>query len=311
MAWQTAVRKIPGGNAGNLETLRAMRALASKGAVSPVVIEAAQNAVRGTPERDDDVDFAAVLRDVRRRMRYTHDPLDAEVVKDPAFVIERTNDPESSPEPMDCDDASTLCASMLGALGYATKFVTVAADPSRPSDWSHVYVTARRNNGRWVALDPIVRQFGVGDEVPRSRISDRAEHEGARTMSRLGCYGRPCGRLAGFAGMGDAALDAQRLTAYQQGGVWDPSWGATPGTAAPAATGTSWWERLFDSAGTAAAKYVAAKKGPARIVVNQAGPSAPGFFSNPDGTTNWLKVGLVGAGVVVGGTLVAKLAKGR
>lgn len=288
-----------------------MSALARRGSVSPVVIEAAQNAVRGTPERDDEIDFDAVLRDVRRRMRYTHDPLDAEVVKDPAFVIQRTNDAEAPPEPMDCDDASVLAASMLGALGYPTKFVTVAADPSRPKEWSHVYVVARRNNGRWVALDPIVRRFGVGDEVPNAHVSDRAFHEGVSPMSRLGCYGRNCTRLSGF---GEEEILPGLVSMQTSGGPSYESARVVSGSATLSRE-PAWWERVLDAGSTAASRVIAARKGAAtrgrRPVAIGAPAATPGFFQNPDGTTNWLKVGLVGAGGIAAVTVLAKMAKGR
>lgn len=321
MAWHASVRRIPSGNPGNLETLRAMSALARRGSTSPVVVEAAQNAVRGTPERDDEIDFEAVLRDVRRRMRYTHDPLEAEVVKDPAFVIQRTNDPESTPEPMDCDDASVLCASMLGALGYATRFATVAVDPKRPKEWSHVYVLARRNNGRWVALDPIVRKFGVGDEVPRAQVLDRAYHEGVAPMPRLGCYGPRCSRLAGFGEEApfDAPVNRPIEEAPNSTGLFrSPSYWELPSSTGSfsTGTGTSWWERLLDSGSTAASRIIAARRRggnrqPLILNAGQTPPQSPGFFSNPDGTTNWLKVGLVGAAAVGGAILIGKMAKGR
>lgn len=307
MAWRTVSRSIPTGNAGNRATIRAMSALAAEGASSPLVIEAAQNAIRGTPERDDEVDFAAVLEDVRRRMRYTHDPLNAEVVKSPAYVIARTNDPESSPEPMDCDDASVLCASMLGALGYPTRFVTVAADPTRPKEWSHVYVAARRNNGRWVALDPIVRSFGVGDEVPASRITARVYHEGASPMSRLGCYGPRCARLSG---LGEEAIDPSLVAMQTSNPYGSGAESARVSYSGTTSGGTSWWERLFSAGSTAAARVVAARNPASVRIVNRA-PAKPGFFTKPDGTTDWTKVTLVGAGVAIGGALLVKLAKGR
>lgn len=305
MAWRTISRPIRTGNAGNRETLRAMSSLASRASVSPVVIEAAQNAVRGTRERDDALDFEAVLTDVRRRMRYTHDPLDAEVVKDPVYVVARTSDPEASPEPMDCDDASTLTAAMLGALGYATRFATVAADPTRPTEWSHVYVHARRNDGRWVALDPIVRRFGVGDEVPDAHVTARAVHAGVP----MPMY--PRSRMSGLGTVDEsAAISAAFRNAYG-----DPTAASVVSTSD--AGSQSWWERLFDSGSKAAATVLRARRKPADVrIINKGGADGPGFFQKKDEATgevvtDWAKVGLVGAGVFVGGALLLKLTKGR
>lgn len=128
--------------------------------------------MRDVPERDDIATIRAVLMDVRDRMRYTPDPLDVELVKSPATVVRNTSpDPMTGQrvkEPMDCDDASVLASSMLGALGIPTTFVAFAADPQRPRDYSHVAVRALLKDGRWVGVDPIVRKWDVGQEVPKS-----------------------------------------------------------------------------------------------------------------------------------------------
>lgn len=196
---------IPRGNAGNRRTLKAMSALARESSIDPVVVKAAQDAVRGTPERNPDVDFAAILADVRRRMRYTHDPLDAEVVKSPRYVIDQTN-LTRYPEPMDCDDASTLAGSMLGAIGYPTQFVTAAVDKTRPNEWSHVYLRVQHPDGRWIPIDPIVREFDVGDQVPAGQLTaPLAYHEGVTPMRGLGCDVAPTGSGAGMTGLGYAS----------------------------------------------------------------------------------------------------------
>lgn len=52
----------------------------------------------------------------------------------------------------DCDDFSMLAASMLLAAGVDCAFVTVAAEPATPRDYSHVYVAAYPAGGR-IAVD--------------------------------------------------------------------------------------------------------------------------------------------------------------
>lgn len=326
VTWQTVRTTIPSGNAGNRQTLRAMSRLAQRGANDPVVIEAAQNAVRGTPERDDDADFVAVLREVRHRMRYTHDPLGSEVVKDPAYVIGQTNGFASYPEPMDCDDASVLTASMLGALGYQTEFVTVAADRARPDEWSHVYVRVRKNNGQWVALDPIVRGFRAGQEVPASDLTaPRAYHEGVTPMARMGCC--PNNRIA-MAGMGrigadDAPPEIPSTAPWEEsakvtaGGYtnWNPSarsGATTSGFSLASLLPWNWGgdtSKTLSSAADAYAKILAAKN-PTKVVIRNK-TVKPGFFTNADGSTNWGKVAVVGGVAVVGAVVVAKMLKGR
>ena len=58
----------------------------------------------------------------------------------------------------DCDDFNMYCAALLECFGIPTSFVTVAADPAEPTQYSHVYVRAYPyiggRNGEYVALDP-------------------------------------------------------------------------------------------------------------------------------------------------------------
>lgn len=182
--------QIANGPSGTIATLAEMAKLSRQGWKHPAVIRAAHDVVRTVPERNDRATMSAMLAEVRRRMRYTRDPLGAELVKAPWVVVERT-DARSTPEPMDCDDASTLLSSMLGAVGIPSKFVVVRTDPSRPSEFSHVYVSARTSEGRWVALDPIVRSFRVGDEVPNNRLAGPRGYFGVGSVGCDDCASCP------------------------------------------------------------------------------------------------------------------------
>lgn len=73
----------------------------------------------------------------------------------------------------DCDDFSMLAASMLLAAGVDCNFVTVAAEPAMPNDYSHVYVAAYPAVGGRIAVDA---SHGprVGWEV-ENRFGKRAE----------------------------------------------------------------------------------------------------------------------------------------
>lgn len=52
----------------------------------------------------------------------------------------------------DCDDYAMLTAALLRAHGISSSFVTAAADPRVPGQYSHVYVVAYPPSGR-IALD--------------------------------------------------------------------------------------------------------------------------------------------------------------
>lgn len=291
--WTGSRRKIARGNTGSTETVNAMTQLAYEGSIDPVVIKAAQDAIRLVPERNDYATFQAVLDDVRRRMRYTADPIDAEVVKHPRVAIQGSDDSPNGREPMDCDDVSTLTAAMLGALGYQTRFVTVAADASRPKEWSHVYLVARTTAGAWVPMDPIMRGWPIGKEVPEAHLTaPRVYHGGSQ--------------MRGY-GMGADDLTTLRMNAIAAGGL--PRDTAFPVAAGPAPTGeTSWWRQGLDyvsKEGPSLAKaYLEARRKPAPIINKTVirgpqGGGSPGFFSNPDGSTNWTNVAIVGGGAAV------------
>jgi hypothetical protein len=206
-------RPISSGRSGTIATLREMAKLSRAGSAHPDVIRAAQNVARRAPERDDRATMRAMLADVRRRMRYTKDPLGVELVKAPWTSIGQSD--LHGVEPMDCDDASVMLASMLGAVGIPSRFVVVSTDKRRPRDFSHVYLHAQASDGSWVPLDPIVRDFDVGDEVPAERLTGP---RGAMNVSGVGCEGcngdcRGCkmSGLNGESGMGGAWETIERL----------------------------------------------------------------------------------------------------
>ena len=187
MPWHALSRRIPANNAGTRVSLGAMRELAKAGAHHPDVIRAAHDVVRRVPERDDVATMRALLADVRSRMRYTPDPMNLELVKAPWVSLGGSE--RWGIEPMDCDDASVLLSSMLGAVGIPSKFTVAAVDSSAPGAWSHVYVTARTTDGRWVPLDPIVRDFAPGQEVPSRDLTGPRRHFPA-ALSGLGAKKR-------------------------------------------------------------------------------------------------------------------------
>jgi hypothetical protein len=306
--WATSSAPIPRGNAGTRKTLAVMSMLAQEGARDPVVVQAAHAAVRHVPERDDEATIAAVLTDVRMRQRYTRDPLDVELVKAPRAALEECA-ASGGKFVGDCDDASVLFAAMLGAVGVRTRFVVAPVDAARPGEWSHVYVSAMRSDGRWVAVDPIVRSFGVGGEAPDSALTGpRAFFPGASggelMRNRLApyvCDGPACpgGELAGI---GDqAATDAAA------GGSWlDSLFGGFANVLKQAPGAVDAYNRLRNPNAKPALSLPAAP------------PQEPGFFQqrNPltgQLETDWTKVAVVGVGaaVVVGVIVVASRRRRR
>lgn len=73
----------------------------------------------------------------------------------------------------DCDDFVMLTAALLLAKGINASFVTVAADPREPHQYSHVYVAAYPTGGERVALDTSHGEY-VGWEV-EDQVTRRTE----------------------------------------------------------------------------------------------------------------------------------------
>lgn len=64
----------------------------------------------------------------------------------------------------DCAELNLiLLPALLGTIGYPTRAVTIKADASRPSEYSHVYIEALTSDGDWIPMD-VARQgteFGI------------------------------------------------------------------------------------------------------------------------------------------------------
>jgi hypothetical protein len=73
----------------------------------------------------------------------------------------------------DCDDFVMLTAALLLAKGVDASFVTVAADPREPRQYSHVYVAAYPAGGGRVAMDTSHGAY-AGWEV-QDRVTRRTE----------------------------------------------------------------------------------------------------------------------------------------
>ena len=69
----------------------------------------------------------------------------------------------------DCDGFTMLICAMLKALGIDSYIVTIAADPSDPERWSHVFPLAKLPNGETCALDASHGSF-PGWMVPREHM---------------------------------------------------------------------------------------------------------------------------------------------
>lgn len=143
---------IPDGPAGTVATLKMMRDLARAAVRDPSqrVREKALQLVSTLPERAWLSEIRALHEFVRDRIRYVRDPVGLESVATPEMTLQYAQG--------DCDDKSTLLASLLESLGHPARFVAVGIGGG---PFSHVLVETRvKSTGvdmrDWMPLETIL-----------------------------------------------------------------------------------------------------------------------------------------------------------
>lgn len=132
------------GDVGTEQTIEIIRELVNDALKDPRIVRTARDMVRGVAEYDEMGELAAVFNGVRARVAYRKDPVGNETLSPAADILESGAG--------DCDDLNgVLLPSLLGALGYPTRLVTIAASPYS-EDFSHIYCKALVQ-GQWIPLD--------------------------------------------------------------------------------------------------------------------------------------------------------------
>jgi hypothetical protein len=152
--------QIGRGDRGIAQTIRYMygAVMGNEGVASAEIRRQALTIVQGVASRDQQGEIAAVLQWVKNNIAFRGEW--AETVQTPLVTLQL--------HAGDCDDQSTLMAALLGSLGYKTRFKTVAADPSAPYAFSHVYIEIyQRKTGQWISLDSTVPQSFPGWQPPQ------------------------------------------------------------------------------------------------------------------------------------------------
>ena len=194
MGSRVEVEPLERGVSGTEHTIRKMHRLVALGKLDPTIQKIATwirlrvpKDYRGTTRQTAD----AVFRWVRRHGVFQRDP----------FQIEKIEHPIESMRPIvearragayrgpglfvgDCDTmAGVYLASLLGALGFHYAFETAKTDPSRPDEFSHVWV-AVRIGGEWYPLDPSTpgAEPGWRPPVPPERFRRWVEEPVEKTM---------------------------------------------------------------------------------------------------------------------------------
>jgi len=152
---------VPSGNAGTALTLKEMARLARSGAKDPGVIQVASSLVRDLPQYDRVGEIRALHGFVRDSIRYTNDPTDLELLRTPRAILEMGVG--------DCDDKSTLLASLLRCIGRPSRYVAVELRGLH--GFSHVFVETPLGR-KWVPLETI-KPVPAGWGPPRAQVTRR------------------------------------------------------------------------------------------------------------------------------------------
>lgn len=111
------------------------------------------------PQKDWRGEIERLHRFVRDKIRYVKDIRGVETVQMPVRTLEFGQG--------DCDDKSTLLASLLESLGHKTRFVAIAFAPDK---FSHVFVEAKLGRG-WIALETTEpKPAGWRPKTPHQRM---------------------------------------------------------------------------------------------------------------------------------------------
>lgn len=154
---------LPPGEPGTHRTLTLMRAMVKQFKRAPVIRGTALDLISDVAPKDWRGEVSAVFRYVRDHIRYTRDVAGLETLQIPTVTMDDAAG--------DCDDKSTLLASLLESIGHPTRFVAVGY--TKPGEYSHVYVETRIGP-RWVPLDATM-PYDVGWS-PRPPIARMVVH---------------------------------------------------------------------------------------------------------------------------------------
>lgn len=136
---------IPSGEPGTTTTLKLMRRFVNQYKRSPEVRETALSLISELRPKDWLGEINAVFSYVRDSIRYARDVRGVETLQIPSVTMDLGAG--------DCDDKSTLLASLLESIGHPTRFVAIGY--TKPHTYSHVYVETK-HGARWMPLDATV-----------------------------------------------------------------------------------------------------------------------------------------------------------
>jgi transglutaminase superfamily protein len=205
------------GDQGVTQTINAIRGIVDDAVKDPRVNVMAIEMVRGVSDSfSRDQKAAALYAAVANRWFYVEDPVGPFGPKETLRPVRVLLNNFAG----DCDDASVLIASLLGTIGIPSRVVTIAADPSAPNEFSHIYPEAEVAPGVWVAMD-VARPGSAYGSAParyfRKRVWSLTDH----AYQDLSGSGKKCGcrvsSLNGYAMLGDVPADLTAAATLESG----------------------------------------------------------------------------------------------
>lgn len=158
------VQHIPGGDPGIRATALRMRDIIRRSIAHPIVREHARLAVVGVPSGDSMGEALAIRDHVGRVSQYRRDPLHAELLQEPAWVLTQVDHGEIAQ--LDCDDLTMLVLSLAGAVGIPGRIHVVSTRPDQ--EYNHVFALVRVK-GAWWPLD--MTRYWMPPDTPIPRIT--------------------------------------------------------------------------------------------------------------------------------------------
>jgi hypothetical protein len=187
---------LPSGDAGTFATVDAMRTVALENATDPIVRRVAIRLTSGGEARDIPRQIAAIRAFLTRGVNFIDDPITAELVQDPAWLL---TDAESNGVTYgDCDDVATLGAALGMAVGIPARFVLVSFAPGE--NYGHTW-TELYDGAEWQELDT-TRPAQSGVAIARRAdidLSTGARSETSMNGNRPGERPQQAGGGVGFA----------------------------------------------------------------------------------------------------------------
>lgn len=163
---------FPGDN-GITQTVNKIRELVRFALRSDTRIRVrAEQLVALCAERDELCEVSTIFSWVLEHYRYTLDPPDLELVKDPNLA-----DREISERGIflgDCDDVTAYLAALLWSIGYEVQVVTISI-PGKGPEFRHIYPQVwLKTQKKWMPLEATARQFPMGWSAADDRRKDYA-----------------------------------------------------------------------------------------------------------------------------------------